>query len=207
MMKKVEHVGAIVKNRTLVRSKELKGLSVSRSHLWNLAKAGKIERVGHGLYRAKEAPISANETLLEVAKRVPLGVLCLSSALRFHELTTENPFEIWLAIERGAWSPKLDYPPVRIVHFSEAPFKFGIETHSMDGGKLRVYSPAKTVADCFKFRSKIGMETAIQALRSAYREKSSAITWTSSGALPRCVGSLTSCGHIWSLSFDQTNHY
>jgi len=171
MMKKVDHVGAIVKNRTLVRSKELKGLSVSRSHLWNLAKAGKIERVGHGLYRAKEAPISANETLLEVAKRVPLGILCLSSALRFHELTTENPFEVWLAIERGAWSPKLDYPPVRVVHFSEAPFKFGIETHSMDGGKLRIYSPAKTVADCFKFRSKIGMETAIQALRSAYREK------------------------------------
>ena len=154
-----------------MRSKELEGLSVSRSHLWNLAKAGKIERVGLGLYRAKEAPISANETLLEVAKRVPLGVLCLSSALRFHELTTENPFEAWLAIERGAWSPKLDYPPLRVIHFSEASFKFGIETHSMDGGKLRVYSPAKTVADCFKFRSKIGMETAIQALRSAYREK------------------------------------
>jgi predicted transcriptional regulator of viral defense system len=169
-MKKVEHVGAIVQKRTLVRSKELKGLSVSRSHLWNLAKAGKIERVGRGLYRSKEAPISVNETLLEVAKMVPLGVLCLSSALRYHELTTENPFEIWLAIERGTWSPKLDYPPVRVVHFSEAAFKFGIETRTVDGGKLRVYSPAKTVADCFKFRSKIGMETAIQALRSAYRE-------------------------------------
>lgn len=170
-MKKVEHVGAIVQKRTLVRSKELKGLSVSRSHLWNLAKAGKIERVGRGLYRSKEAPISVNETLLEVAKMVPLGVLCLSSALRYHELTTENPFEIWLAIERGTWSPKLDYPPVRVVHFSEATFKFGIETRTVDGGKLRVYSSAKTVADCFKFRSKIGMETAIQALRSAYREK------------------------------------
>ncbi|MGA3009481.1 MAG: type IV toxin-antitoxin system AbiEi family antitoxin domain-containing protein [Terracidiphilus sp.] len=167
----MEHVGAIVQKRTLVRSKELKGLSVSRSHLWNLAKAGKIERVGRGLYRSKEAPISVNETLFEVAKMVPLGVLCLSSALRYHELTTENPFEVWLAIERGTWSPRLDYPPVRVVHFSEAAFKFGIETHTVDGRKLRVYSPAKTVADCFKFRSKIGMETAIQALRSAYREK------------------------------------
>jgi predicted transcriptional regulator of viral defense system len=170
-MKKVEHVGALVQKRTLVRSKELKGLSASRSHLWNLAKAGKIEHVGRGLYRAKEAPISTNETLLEVAKRVPLGVLCLSSALRFHELTTENPFEVWLAIERGAWSPKLDYPPVSAVHFSEAAFKFEIQTHSVEGGTLRVYSPAKTVADCFKFRSKIGMETAFQALRGAYREK------------------------------------
>ena len=90
-MKKVGHVGALVQKRTLVRSKELKGLSVSRSHLWNLAKAGKIERVGRGLYRAKEAPISTNETLLEVAKRVPLGVLCLSSALRFHGTDYRKP--------------------------------------------------------------------------------------------------------------------
>lgn len=154
-----------------MRSKELTGLSVSRSHLWNLAQAGKIERVGRGLYRAKNANISTNETVLEVAKRVPLGVLCLSSALRYHELTTENPFEIWLAVERGAWTPKLNDHPVRVVHFSKAAFDFGILTHSVEGGTLRVYSPAKTVADCFKFRSKIGMETAIQALRAAYREK------------------------------------
>jgi len=161
----------MVQKRTLVRSKELKDLSVSRSHLWNLAKAGRIEHVGRGLYRAKDSPLSTNQSLLEVAKRAPLGVLCLSSALRYHELTTENPFEIWLAIERGAWSPKLDYPTVRVVHFSREAFAFGIETHSVDGGTLRVYSPAKTVADCFKFRSKIGMETTIQALRAAYREK------------------------------------
>lgn len=171
MMKKGEQVGAILQKRTLVRSKELKGVSISRSHLWNLAQAGKIERVGRGLYRAKGAPISANETLLEVAKRVPRGVLCLSSALRYHELASENPFEVWLAVERGAWSPRLDYPPVRVFHFSEAAFKFGIETHSMDGGTLRIYSPAKTIADCFKFRNKIGIETAVQALRSAYRER------------------------------------
>jgi predicted transcriptional regulator of viral defense system len=169
--KKAEDVGDIVRRRTLVRAKELGELSLSRSHLWNLAQAGKIERVGHGLYRAKNAPISVHETLLEVAKRVPLGVLCLSSALRFHELTTENPFEVWLAIERGAWTPKMEYPTLRVVHFSKGAFEFGIEAHSVDGGSLRVYSPAKTVADCFKFRSKIGMETAIQALRAAYREK------------------------------------
>jgi len=169
--KKAEHVGAIVQKRTLVRSKELNGLSVSRSHLWNLAKAGKIERVGHGLYRAKNATISTNETVLEVAKRVPLGVLCLSSALRYHELSSENPFEIWLAVERGAWTPKLNDHPVRVVHFSKPAFDYGIQIHSVEGGKLRVYSPAKTVADCFKFRSKVGMETAIQALRAAYREK------------------------------------
>jgi predicted transcriptional regulator of viral defense system len=173
--KKVERVGAIVQKQGLVRSKELRELSLSRSHLWNLAQAGKIERVGHGLYRAKNSPISAHETLLEVAKRVPSGVLCLSSALRYHELTTENPFEIWLAIERGAWTPKIDFPPLRVIHFSKAAFEFGIETHSVDGGSLRVYSPAKTVADCFKFRSRIGMETAIEALRAAYKERKSSM--------------------------------
>jgi len=87
------------------------------------------------------------------------------------ELTTENPSEIWLAIERGAWAPKIDFPPVRIAHFSKPAFDFGIETHQQGGVQLRVYSPAKTIADCFKFRSKMGTETAIQALRAAYREK------------------------------------
>lgn len=175
MSKQSQYVTAIVEKQKLVRSKDLKEHSVSRSHLWNLAKVGKIERVGHGLYRAKNAPISAHETLLEVAKRVPAGVLCLSSALRYHELTTESPFEIWLAIERDMWTPKMEFPPLRVVHFSPDTFKFGVETHSEDGGSFRVYSPAKTVADCFKFRSKIGMETAIEALRSAYKEKKASI--------------------------------
>jgi predicted transcriptional regulator of viral defense system len=127
--------------------------------------------VGHGLYRAKNKPLSGFETLVEVAHRVPRGVLCLLSALRFHELTTENPSEIWIAIERSSWKPKLDYPLIRPIHFSPSSFRFGIQTHKVDGGRLRVYSPAKTVADCFKFRSKVGTETALAALRAAYRER------------------------------------
>jgi predicted transcriptional regulator of viral defense system len=169
--KKVESVNVIVQERKLIRSKELREHSLDRSHLWNLAQAGRIERVGHGLYRAKNVPISAYEAVLEVFKRVPSGVLCLSSALRYHELTTENPFETWLAIERGSWTPKIEFPPIRIVHLSKSAFTFGIETPTVDGGTLRVYTPAKTVADCFKFRSKIGMETAIEALRAAYKER------------------------------------
>lgn len=141
------------------------------SHLWNLARSGKIERIGRGLYWDRSSSISDKEVYVELAKRVPQGVFCLSSALHYYELTTENPSEIWLAIERGAWTPKIDFPPVRIAHFSKPTFDFGIEVHPLDGVQLRVYSPAKTVADCFKFRSKIGTETAIQALRAAYREK------------------------------------
>lgn len=169
--RKNESVGLIVKEKGLVRARDLRQHGFDRSHLWNLAEAGEIERIGRGLYRAKDAPISQYETLLEVAKRALSGVLCLSSALRYHELGTENPSEIWLAIERGSWTPRIDFAHTRIVHFAKNAFEYGIETYSVDGGVLRVYSPAKTVADCFKFRSKIGTETTIQALRSALRER------------------------------------
>jgi predicted transcriptional regulator of viral defense system len=160
-----------VRVKKLVRPKDLAAFAGSRSHLWNLAKSGRISRVGRGLYRDKESPISDGEIYVELAVRVPHGVLCLASALRYHELSTENPSEVWLAIERGTWTPKIDFPPVRFNHFSKRAFEFGIETHPLDGVPVHVYSPAKTVADCFKFRSKVGMETAIEALRAAYREK------------------------------------
>jgi predicted transcriptional regulator of viral defense system len=171
METKADRIAGEVQKRKIVRPKDLSSLVGSRSHLWNLARSGKIERIGRGLYRDRSSSISDKEVYAELAKRVPQGVLCLSSALRYHELTTENPSEIWLAIERGAWTPKIDFPPVRIAHFSESAFDFGIEIHPLNEVQLRVYSPAKTVADCFKFRSKIGTETAIQALRATYREK------------------------------------
>jgi predicted transcriptional regulator of viral defense system len=171
METKADRIAGEVRQRKIVRPKDLSSLVGSRSHLWNLARSGKIDRIGRGLYRDRDFPISDNEAYVELAKRVPEGVLCLSSALRYHELSTENPSEIWLAIERGAWTPKIDFPPVRIAHFSKPAFDFGIEVHPFNGVQLRVYSPAKTVADCFKFRSKVGTETAIQALRATYREK------------------------------------
>jgi predicted transcriptional regulator of viral defense system len=170
-MKKSAQIIEHVRGSKIVRPRDMTAIGGSRSHLWNLARSGQIERIGRGLYRDKNSPISESEAYVELAKRAPHGVLCLASALRFHELSTENPFEIWLAIERGAWTPMIDFPPVRVIHFSKPAFEFGIETHPLDGIPIRVYSPAKTVADCFKFRSRIGTETAIQALRAAYREK------------------------------------
>src|ERR1700742_3582128 len=154
METKADRIAGEVRQRKIVRPKDLSSLVGSRSHLSNLARSGRIERIGRGLYRDSTSSISDNEIYVELAKRVPQGVLCLSSALRYHELTTENPSEIWLAIERGAWTPRIDFPLVRIAHFSEAAFGFGIETHLQDGIAIRVYSPAKTVADCFKFRSR-----------------------------------------------------
>jgi predicted transcriptional regulator of viral defense system len=123
------------------------------------------------LYALPGRPVSAHGTLAEVARRAPKGVICLLSALRFHDLTTQAPFEVWLAIDNKAAAPKLDYPLLRIVRFSGAALTEGIEEHIVDGVTVRVTSVAKTVVDCFKFRNKIGLDVALEALREAWHDK------------------------------------
>ena len=120
---------------------------------------------------AADAEPTENQTLAEVCKRVPHGVVCLLSALQFHELTTEAPFEVWLAIGEKAWLPKVDYPPLRIVRFSKAALTSGIEQHKISAVTVRVYDPAKTVADCFKYRNKVGQDVALEALRFCRERK------------------------------------
>lgn len=157
--------------QTVIRPGDLERLAVPRNYLGRLVRAGKLERVGRGLYSSADRLPSENRTLLEVCRKVPQAVVCLSSALRFHELTTENPFEVWIALKPGAWSPRIEYPPIRVVRVSGEALTFGVAEHLVEGAKIKVYSPAKAVADCFKFRSKIGTELAIQALRECFREK------------------------------------
>ena len=157
--------------QAVIRTGDLERLAVPRNYLGRLVRAGKLERVGRGLYSSSDHPPSENRTLLEVCRKVPQAVVCLSSALRFHELTTENPFEVWIALKPGAWSPRMEYPPIRVVRVSGDALTFGVEEHRVEGIQIKVYSPAKTVADCFKFRSKVGTELAIQALRECFREK------------------------------------
>jgi len=133
---------------------------------------GELKRIGHGLYAlpgAKGRP--EHQSLIEVAKRAPRAVACLLTALRFHELTTQAPFEIWIALPRGSWRPRRDYPPVRVMRFSGPALTEGVEKHKINGVEVRVYSVAKTVADCFKYRNKIGLDVALEALREARREK------------------------------------
>lgn len=126
---------------------------------------------GVGSSLLADHPPSENRTLVEVCRKVPQAIVCLSSALRFHELTTESPFAVWIVLKPGAWSPRMEYPPVRVVRFSGAALTFGMVEHYVEGTEIKVYSPAKTIADCFKFRSKIGTELALQALRECFREK------------------------------------
>lgn len=130
--------------------------------LW---KAGELTRFGRGLYELAGYDITEHHSLVETARRVPHGVVCLLSALRYHDLTTQAPFEVWLAVETGKWRPVVDYPPLRIMRFSGAAFTEGVEEHLVEGVTVRVYSIAKTVADCFKYRNKIGLDVALEALR------------------------------------------
>jgi predicted transcriptional regulator of viral defense system len=138
---------------------------IPRRTLYALRDAGITEQLSRGLYRLTEAPPLGNPDLVAVATKVPKGVVCLLSALAFHELTTQIPHEVYLAIPRNAEAPRLDHPPVRSFHFSGRAFTDGIETHRMDDVPVRIYSREKTLADCFKYRNKIGLDTALEALR------------------------------------------
>jgi predicted transcriptional regulator of viral defense system len=132
--------------------------------------AGFLERLSRGLYRLADLPPLGDPDLISVAIRVPTGVLCLISALAFHELTTEIPHQIYLALPRGTEPPRLKHPPIRLFWFTGKAFTEGIEEHEVDGVKVRIYCAEKTVADCFKYRNKLGLTTAIEALK-LYRER------------------------------------
>ena len=162
----------LLRDAGIVRSRDLERAGVSRSQIRRLREAGHIDRVGRGLYTLPGAVLGERHSLAEVGRRVPRGVVCLLSALRFHGLTTQNPFEVWMAIELKVWRPKSGSPPLRLVHMSEASFRSGVEEHEVGGVPVHVYSAAKTVADCFKFRNKIGLDTAVEAIRF-YRERRS----------------------------------
>ncbi len=151
----------------ILRPKDLQDAGVSRVTLSRLSAAGLLEKVGRGLYRLPSAEISEHESLAHIAKRVPQAVFCLLTALQFHELTTQLPRQIWIAMPRGSHTPNIDYPPVRMIQFTGESYSEGIEIVKRDNTQLRVYSVAKTLVDCFKHRNKIGLDVALEALKDA----------------------------------------
>ena len=155
----------------VLRPRELDAHGIPRDYLARLHQRGLVTRVGRGLYVLLEAPPTEHRTLAEVCKRVPHGVVCLLSALRFHELTTQMPSQVWLAIAPNARRPREPQLPMRIVYFSGRALTEGVETHEVEGVTVRVYGIAKTVADCFKYRNKIGIDVAVEALRDCVQEQ------------------------------------
>ncbi len=163
--KQSQKILEVIKEAGLLRPRDLERWGIPRAALLRLVERGDIVRVGRGLYMLPDANVTEHHSLVETAKLVPKGVICLLSALRFHELTTENPWQVWVAIRQGAWKPRNATVPLRITHLSSATFEAGIEEHQIEGVTVNIYSAAKTVADCFKFRNKVGLDVALEALR------------------------------------------
>ncbi|WP_447896393.1 type IV toxin-antitoxin system AbiEi family antitoxin domain-containing protein [Stenotrophomonas acidaminiphila] len=159
----------LVSKHGLVRSRDLTLLGVTRVTLTRAVRQGHLERIGRGLYGLPTRSLSAHTSLMEVALRVPRGVVCLLSALRFHELTTQAPYQVWLAIPHKSTAPRLDYPPLRIVRADCLRLTSGVETHIIDGVQVNVFCIGRTVIDCFKFRNKIGIDVALEALSEAWQ--------------------------------------
>jgi predicted transcriptional regulator of viral defense system len=168
---KAEQVLELFRQRSVVRPKDLNAIGVPREYLGRLVAQGVLERPGRGLYVATDVEPAENQTLAEACARVPRGVICLLSALQFHDLTAQGPFEIWMAIGEKTWPPKVDYPPLHFVRFSERTLTAGVEEHRVGGVVVRVFNPAKTIADCFKYRNKIGLHVALEALRDCWKKR------------------------------------
>lgn len=161
----------LARKRGVLRPRDLGPLGIPRRVLSEMTESGTLLRTGRGLYALADADASEHHSLAEAQARVPAGVVCLLSALRFHGLTTQNPWEVWMAVTPESRRPKVDHPPLRVVRFSGEAFAKGVERHVIDGVNVRVFSPAKTVADCFRYRNKIGVDVAIEALRDAWRQR------------------------------------
>ncbi len=160
------------RKRTFRASEVERELNLPRTYLSRLVGEGLLEKVGYGLYSLADDDFTEAQSWVEVAAKAPKGVLCLLSALVFHELTTQIPFEVWLAIQRDAHRPKIETVQARVFRFAPRVYEAGIETHVISGVEVKVYSAAKTVADCFYYRSTVGLDVAIEALRDAfYRRK------------------------------------
>jgi predicted transcriptional regulator of viral defense system len=152
-----------------LRMSEALRKGISRHTLYSLVDEGTIERLSRGLYRLTSLGPVADPDLVTVAERIPDGVICLISALAFHQLTTQIPHAVWVAIPRGNWEPQLDWPPIRVMEFGKHAHEAGIESHELDGTTVNVYSREKTLADCFKYRNKIGPDVALEALATYLR--------------------------------------
>ena len=166
-----QRVLALATQRGLLRASHLQELGIARVVLSRLTASGQLERVGRGVYRLPDAQGSEHESLATVAVKVPQAVFCLLTALQIHELTTQLPRQVWIAMPQGSHAPKMDYPPVKMVQFSGEAYAAGVEVVPVDQVALRVYGVAKTVADCFKHRNKIGLDVAIEALKDALAQR------------------------------------
>ena len=155
----------------LVRMRGLRDAGVGSETVARLVREGAVTRVARGLYQLAEVVPDARRSFAEASALVPKGVICLISALQFHELTLQMPSVVWIAIDRTGWKPKVEYPPMRFVRFSSRALREGMKRHLIEGIEVPIFEPAKTIVDCFRYRNKIGLDIALEGLREGLRTK------------------------------------
>ncbi|WP_043585845.1 type IV toxin-antitoxin system AbiEi family antitoxin domain-containing protein [Geminisphaera colitermitum] len=169
----------------IFRARDMVAAGYPREYLRRLVGQEQVRQLGRGLYASADFDGDQNLTLVEAAKRVPRGVVCLVSSLQFHRIGTQSPHQVWLALPRGSNFPRVDDLPLRFCKFSDTAYAFGVQEHAIPGGIVRIYSPAKTVADCFKYRHKYGLDVAVEALREGWHGKKFTL-WELSAAAAVC---------------------
>jgi predicted transcriptional regulator of viral defense system len=168
----IDRLLRLAEERPVLRTRDVARQGIHTSTLTRMANSGVLEKVGPGRYRLPRSTRTTEHHDLAVATAaVPRSVVCLVSALRFHDIGTQLPAEVWIAVPRGARVPRVSTPPLRVVNVSTAVFDLGIEEHRIEGHTVRIYSLARTVADCFRFRNKVGLDVALEALTEAWRSK------------------------------------
>lgn len=155
----------LLKQKGMIRPRDLKRADIPESYLWEMANAGRIQHLGRGLYALNELELSPFHSLVEIAHYVPKGVICLLSALQYHELTTQLPPAIWLAIPAHAHRPRIPHLTLELVQIKADLMTPGVETHLLEGTPVQIFSAARTIADCFKFRGRVGTDVALEALK------------------------------------------
>ena len=168
-----ERILALARERKIIRPRDLG--KIPTMHLVRLVDKGQLVRLGRGIYSLPDGRSTEHHSLAVVAKLAPRSVVCLLSALRFHELTTQQPNEVWIAIENKSWVPTVDSVRLRIIRFTGEALKAGVKSHEIEGVSVRVFNPAKTVADCFKHRNTIGLDVAIEALKDTLKRRKATV--------------------------------
>ena len=181
---------SLIERHGIMRLSDLKCRGVNPATLSRLVEEGVLHRPSRGLYELANADIEISHSLAEVAKRVPKGVICLISALQFHEITLQVPSSVWIAIGSKDRKPAIDYPPIRVARFGKKALTLGIETHTIDSVSVRIFDPAKTIVDCFRFRNTVGLDVALEALRMG---------WRSRKAKPDSIAEYAQALRIWSV--------
>jgi len=174
-MRNKDKILNIIKKKGMIKSNDLEKIGVYRNLIYDMCNEGLLVRQSRGIYSAPNVDFAEYPSFVEVCKKSESSIICLLSALSFHGITTQLPHEVWIAVKRGSWIPKYDNPPVNVTVVSVESFDFGVEKHRINGVEIKVYNVAKTVADSFKFRNKIGLDVAIEALKETMKSRKASV--------------------------------